>query len=83
MEYLAGRGKIHQIHIRNIRGGLHDFSEVFPDEGEMDFLEVLRILRDYQFSGSLCPDPNFGGKGDQFHGIPDGPLLWPLMPSMI
>jgi mannonate dehydratase len=56
VEYLASRGKIHQIHIRNIRGGLYDFSEVFPDEGEMDFLNILRILRDYQFAGSLCPD---------------------------
>jgi mannonate dehydratase len=35
--YLAQRGKIHQIHMRNIRGGLNNFYEVFPDEGEMDF----------------------------------------------
>ncbi|MHC4540308.1 MAG: hypothetical protein ACYS74_11070, partial [Planctomycetota bacterium] len=40
----------------NIRGGLHDFSEVFPDEGEMDFLEIIRILRDYQYPGALTPD---------------------------
>ncbi|MBM3775681.1 MAG: hypothetical protein FJW37_11055, partial [Acidobacteria bacterium] len=56
VEYLARRGKIHQIHMRNIRGGLHNFAEVFPDEGEMDFLEILRILRDVQFPGALCPD---------------------------
>ena len=42
--------------MRNIRGGLHDFSEVFPDEGEMDFLEIIRMLRDLQFSGAFCPD---------------------------
>ncbi len=56
VEYLGERGKIHQIHMRNIRGGLHDFSEVYPDEGEMDFLEIVRILRDHQFSGAFCPD---------------------------
>jgi mannonate dehydratase len=56
VEYLGTRGKIHQIHLRNIRGGLHDFLEVFPDEGEIDFLEVMRILRDSGFSGSICPD---------------------------
>ena|SRR6266480_3105376 len=50
------RGKIHQIHMRNIRGGLHNFYEVFPDEGEMDFLKIMRILRDTQFSSSICPD---------------------------
>ena len=56
VEYLARRGKLHDIHMRNIRGGLHDFSEVFPDEGEMDFLEIIRILRDHQYPGALCPD---------------------------
>ena len=56
VRYLAGRGKIYQIHMRNIRGGLHDFEEVYPDEGEMDFFKVMRILRDAQFAGSLCPD---------------------------
>lgn len=56
VKYLGERGKIYQIHMRNIKGGLHNFQEVFPDEGEMDFLEVMRILRDTQFAGSLCPD---------------------------
>ncbi|MGH9719426.1 MAG: mannonate dehydratase, partial [Bryobacteraceae bacterium] len=56
VEYLGKRGKIYQIHMRNIRGRLHDFEEVYPDEGEMDFLRVMRILRDTQFAGSICPD---------------------------
>ena len=56
VQYLGDRGKIYQIHMRNIRGGLHDFEEVFPDEGDMDFLAIMRILRDTQFAGSLCPD---------------------------
>jgi mannonate dehydratase len=56
VRYLGDRGKIYQIHMRNIRGGLHDFQEVYPDEGAVDFLEVMRILRDTQFSGSICPD---------------------------
>ncbi|HTM48882.1 MAG TPA: mannonate dehydratase [Bryobacteraceae bacterium] len=56
VRYLAERGKIYQIHMRNIRGGLYDFQEVYPDEGEMDFFQIMRILRDHQFAGSLCPD---------------------------
>ena len=56
VEYLCTKGKVHQIHMRNIRGGLHDFVEVFPDEGAIDFLQVMRILRDGDFSGSICPD---------------------------
>jgi mannonate dehydratase len=56
VQYLGERGKIHQIHMRNIRGGLGEFEEVYPDEGEMDFFQVMRILRDVQFAGSICPD---------------------------
>jgi mannonate dehydratase len=56
VQYLGERGKLHQVHMRNIRGGLHDFEEVYPDEGEMDFFKVMRILRDTQFAGSICPD---------------------------
>jgi len=56
VQYLADRGKIHQVHMRNIRGGLYNFAEVYPDEGEMDFLKIMRILRDSQFSMSICPD---------------------------
>jgi mannonate dehydratase len=56
VQYLGERGKIYQIHMRNIRGGLHSFEEVYPDEGEMDFFQVMRILRDIQFAGSICPD---------------------------
>jgi mannonate dehydratase len=56
VEYFARRGKIHQIHMKGIRGGLYSYCEVFPDEGEVDFLKVIRILRDTQFSGSICPD---------------------------
>lgn len=56
VRYLGERGKIHQIHMRNIRGGLHQFDEVFPDEGVLDFFAIMRILRDVQFRGSICPD---------------------------
>lgn len=56
VRYFAEKGKIHQIHMRNIRGGLHDFQEVYIDEGEADFIEVIRILRDTGYAWSICPD---------------------------
>ena len=27
--------------MRNIRGGLNNFEEVYPDEGEMDSLKIM------------------------------------------
>jgi mannonate dehydratase len=56
VQYFAGKGKIYQIHMRNIRGGLGNFQEVYIDEGEADFIEVIRILRDSGYAWSICPD---------------------------
>jgi mannonate dehydratase len=42
--------------MRNIKGRLGDFEEVYPDEGALDLLEITRILRDVNFAGSICPD---------------------------
>jgi mannonate dehydratase len=56
VEYFARKDKIYQIHMRNIKGGLHNFQEVYIDEGEVDFIEVIRILRDAGYAWSICPD---------------------------
>ncbi|MDA0195458.1 MAG: mannonate dehydratase [Bacteroidetes bacterium] len=56
VKYFAEKGKIYQIHMRNIKGGLHNFQEVYIDEGEADFTEVIRILRDTGYQWSICPD---------------------------
>ncbi len=56
VRYLGERGKLCQIHMRNIRGGLGKFEEVYLDEGDVDMFQVMRILRDVQFPGSILPD---------------------------
>jgi mannonate dehydratase len=56
VRYFAKKKKIFQIHMRNIRGGLHEFQEVYIDEGEADFIKVIRILRDTGYEWSICPD---------------------------
>ena len=56
VKYFAEKGKIYQIHMRNIKGGLNNFEEVYIDEGEANFIEVIRILRDANYSWSICPD---------------------------
>ena len=33
-----------------------NFAEVYPDEGDMDFVAIMRILRDSQFSHAILPD---------------------------
>ena len=64
VQWLAERGRIHQIHMRAIQGGLNDFAEVYPDEGVLDLFPIMRILRDSGFSGGILPDHVPGSPGD-------------------
>ena len=36
LKHLVERKKIFNVHFRNITGVLHNFSEVWPDEGDVD-----------------------------------------------
>jgi mannonate dehydratase len=56
VRYFGERGKLFNIHYRNIKGGLHNFQEVWPDEGDVDMHEVARTLRDVDYEYMLMPD---------------------------
>lgn len=56
VEQLAKRGRIFNIHYRNIRGRRDDFQEVFVDEGDIDMPQIVRILMKYNYDGMLMPD---------------------------
>jgi mannonate dehydratase len=56
VRYLLQRGKVKQVHMRNIKGGLNDFQEVYPDEGVIDFFKIMRIFRDEGYEGAFLPD---------------------------
>jgi mannonate dehydratase len=64
VQYMAERGKIKQVHMRNIKGGLNDFQEVYPDEGVIDFFKIMRIFRDTGYEGSFLPDHMPSSPGD-------------------
>ena len=53
---IGGRGRIYMVHFRNIKGGFCDFSECFPDEGEVDMTAAIRAYREVGYRGILCPD---------------------------
>ena len=50
------RGKIFNIHYRNIRGRRDDFCETCPDDGDMDMVEVARTLADVGYPYMVMPD---------------------------
>ena len=56
IRYFGSRKKIFNVHFRNIRGRRDDFQEVFPDEGDIDFVEAIKVYRDVEYPYMLMPD---------------------------
>lgn len=56
IQWVGERDQIFNIHLRNIKGGWNNFMEVYPDNGDMDFLEIIRALRDVGYAGMVMPD---------------------------
>ena len=50
------QGKIGYIHFRNVKGKVPHYKEVFVDEGDIDMLKILKILKKNNFDGVLIPD---------------------------
>ena len=53
---IGGRDRIYMVHFRNIKGAYCDFSECFPDEGDVDMAAAVRAYRQVGYCGILCPD---------------------------
>jgi len=56
IRYFGGRGKIFNVHFRNIRGRRDDFSETFPDEGDVDMAKALAAYREVGYQHMIMPD---------------------------
>jgi mannonate dehydratase len=56
IRYFGSRGKIFNVHFRNIKGGWLNFQEVMPDEGDVDMIAAARTYKEVGYSGMLMPD---------------------------
>jgi mannonate dehydratase len=56
IRYFGSRGKIFNVHLRNIRGHRNDFIEVYPDEGDVDFVKAIKVYREVGYPYMLMPD---------------------------
>lgn len=50
------QGKLGYVHLRNVRDKVPHYRETFIDDGEVDILKVLRILKRNDFRGVIIPD---------------------------
>jgi mannonate dehydratase len=56
IRYFGRRGKIFNVHFRNIRGHRDSFVESFPDEGDVDMLQAALTYKEVGYDGMLMPD---------------------------
>lgn len=65
------QGKIAYVHFRNIIGKVPNYKEVFIDEGDIDMVKILRILKKNKYEGVLIPDhtPQMSCDGSWYAGM--------------
>ena len=56
IRFFGTRKKIFNVHFRNIRGHRDDFIEVYPDEGDVDFVKAIRVYKKIGYPYMLMPD---------------------------
>lgn len=56
IRYFGSRGKIFNVHFRNIKGRFLDFQETFPDNGDVDMIRVMRVYKEVGYDKMIMPD---------------------------
>ena len=56
VDQYSRQGKLAYVHLRNIHGKAPHYRETFIDDGDVDALRVLDILRQNHFDGVIIPD---------------------------
>jgi mannonate dehydratase len=71
IRYFGSRGKIFNVHFRNIAGGFLNFRETFIDDGDVDMLKAMRVYKEIGYDGMMMPDhvPSIEGDTDNLQGF--------------
>jgi mannonate dehydratase len=56
IRYFGSRKKIFNVHFRNIRGRFLNFQETFPDDGDVNMIQAVRVYKEVGYDGMLMPD---------------------------
>ena len=56
IRHFGKEDRIGYVHFRGVRGTLEKFDEVFPDEGKLDMLKAVKVLKEAGFNGIIQPD---------------------------
>ncbi len=64
IRWFGTRGKLFNVHFRNIRGRKLSFMETFPEEGDMDMLRTIKVYAEVGYKYMVMPDhvPKISGR---------------------
>jgi mannonate dehydratase len=64
IRWFGERGKLFNVHFRNIKGRRLNFMEAFPEEGDVDMVRAIACYRDVGYSYMVMPDhvPQIDGR---------------------
>jgi mannonate dehydratase len=70
-DFYSKQNRIAYIHFRNVVGKVPNYKEVFVDEGDIDMIRIIRILKKNNFLGVLIPDhtPQMTCDGSWYAGM--------------
>jgi mannonate dehydratase len=65
------QNKVNYIHFRNVVGKVPNYKEVFIDEGDINMIKILRILKKNNYQGVIIPDhtPAMACEGPWYAGM--------------
>ncbi len=52
----SAQARLAYVHLRNIRGRMPSYRETFIDDGDIDVIRILKILKDTGYRGVVIPD---------------------------
>jgi mannonate dehydratase len=56
IRYFGTRRKIFNVHFRNIKGRFLNFQETFPDDGDVNMIQAMRVYKEVGYDGMMMPD---------------------------
>jgi mannonate dehydratase len=55
-DHYSRQNKLAYVHFRNVHGKVPNYRETFVDDGDIDMIRILRILKKNGFRGVIIPD---------------------------
>lgn len=56
VDHYSSQGKLGYVHLRNVVGKVPTYKESFIDDGDVDMLRIIQILKRNNFEGVIIPD---------------------------